>query len=571
MKIFVFFCYLFMCVIQLLAQVDPPPAMEGGKGFIQTQTADLYGTGYLGIGLTGIYNTIKIESISGREHLLIGAVNLTYDFSDELEFAGNLYVISRARLYIASGQLDQLKDGFGKGVLAVKYRFPFTAKDFDLGSRIAVHVPMGANFTIHPSYPFDTDSYGLELAMLQTIAFNPSFRLHLNEGFRWQGLGEESAYSEDLLLLSTTLDYNLSKDWFAFSEISSAIEMDNKIDPLKDRLIFSQGIRYVTPWSMSFNLALNLGLSKERDDVTVKRAEDWRILFGISFSKRTFYADDDEDGISNIRDVQPRTPKGWPVDGQGRALDSDMDGIPDAVDKEPGTVIGAVVDRSGRAIDSDMDGIPDGIDKEAQTAKGAKVDKMGRALDSDGDGVPDGIDQEPNSLKGAIVNVKGVSIDSDGDGVPDGIDEEPASRKGARVDSKGISLPEMEVEFLTKGILRVHKIYFDTGKATLKAESYNILQEIGRILEKYPKLSIQINGHTDAIGNDDFNYNLSVERAASVRTYLLNRFAGINPENLSIRGFGRNMPLSDNQTEEGRTLNRRVEFVVINPESLEQY
>jgi hypothetical protein len=325
-KISIFFCFLFMCIGQLVAQVDPAPAVEGGKGFIQTQTADLYGTGYLGVGLSGIYNTIRIEGKSGREHLLIGAVNLTYDLSDELEFAGNLYVISRARLYNASGQLDQFKDGFGKGVLAVKYRFPFTGKDFDLGSRIALHVPMGANFTIHP---FDTDSYGLEFAMLQTIDFNQSFRLHLNEGFRWQGLREESAYSEDLLLLSATLDYNLSKDWFAYSEIYSTLEMDSKIEPLKDRLLFRQGVRYVTPWNMGLNMSLNLGLSDKRDDGTVKRAEDWRILFGISFSKRTYLADDDGDGIPNLRDVQPRTPKGWAVDGQGRALDSDMDGIPD--------------------------------------------------------------------------------------------------------------------------------------------------------------------------------------------------------------------------------------------------
>lgn len=99
----------------------------------------------------------------------------------------------------------------------------------------------------------------------------------------------------------------------------------------------------------------------------------------------------------------------------------------------------------------------------------------------------------------------------------------------------------------------------------------SVLQEIGRILEKYSQLRIQINGHTDAIGNDDFNYNLSVERAESVRIYLLSRFAGIHPENLSIRGFGRNMLLSDNRTEEGRTLNRRVEFVVLNTKLLEQY
>jgi len=571
MKTLMFFCLLFLGFFQILAQVDQSPALEGGKGFIQTQTASLYGDGYLGIGLNGIYTSIKMENISGREQLFIGAVNLTYDLSDELEFAGILYLIGRARQYDDSGQLDQFSSGFGKNILALKYRIPFTGTQFNLGARLSIHVPMGANFMIYPSYPFDTDNYGLELNLLQSIDFNPSFRLHLNQGIRWQGLKEESKYSEDLLLLSATLDYNFSKYWFGFSEISSVIELDDKVEPLQDRLIFSQGIRYVTPWSMGLNLAVNLGLSEKRDDGTPKRAEDWRIFFGVSFSKRTYFADDDQDGIPNNRDAQPRTPKGWPVDGNGRALDSDGDGIPDGVDQEAYTIAGAVVDRYGRAIDSDQDGVPDGIDLEAQTVKGAKVDKQGRAIDSDGDGVPDGIDLEPNSLTGAIVSVKGVSIDSDGDGVPDGIDQEPASPKGARVDVKGVAIPEMEAEFLAKGILRVHKIYFDTGKSTIKVESYNVLLEIGRILEKYPDLKIQINGHTDAVGNEDFNFDLSVQRAESVRAFLVSRFSDINSDNLSTRGFGRNRPLSENQTEEGRTLNRRVEFEVLNPELLEKY
>lgn len=129
----------------------------------------------------------------------------------------------------------------------------------------------------------------------------------------------------------------------------------------------------------------------------------------------------------------------------------------------------------------------------------------------------------------------------------------------------------MEAEFLSKGILRVHKIYFDTGKSTLKVESYNVLLEIGRILQKYPDLKIQINGHTDAVGNDDFNFDLSVQRAESVQSFLLSHFSDIRSDNLTIRGFGRNIPLSDNRTEEGRTLNRRVEFEVLNPKLLEKY
>jgi OOP family OmpA-OmpF porin len=285
---------------------------------------------------------------------------------------------------------------------------------------------------------------------------------------------------------------------------------------------------------------------------------------GISFSKRTFQPDEDRDGIPDIHDLQPRTPKGWPVNSQGQALDSDFDGIPDGVDKELNTPAKAVVDRHGRALDSDKDGVPDGIDQEEQTPKGALVDQLGRTRDSDGDGVPDGIDKEPNTRTGAVIDVRGVSIDSDGDGVPDGIDIEPATAAGALVDVQGKALPPMELELIKKGLLRVHKIYFNVGQASIKPESFEVLNEISRILQRHKDLKIQINGHTDADGSDEFNLQLSIERANNVRYYIMARASDIPSENLTTMGFGRKIPLSDNNTPEGRILNRRVEFVVIN-------
>ncbi len=533
------FAAVFFMPVYLFSQEDQFPAQEGGRGFINTFTAETFGRGFIGANFSGIYNTTNLSGVSGTEELVIGTSTLTFDMSDELELSGVLYTIGRGVLHKEDNRMDHLQSGFGSARLGLKYKVPLNTDNFDMAGRLAFHVPMGADFAIHPSYPYDNEEYGIEAMLIQTYRFSPSWKLHFNEAYRWQGLRDDIV-DDDLLITSTALEYRIAPGWTGFSELYSAIEMDDKVEPFQDRLIFTQGVQYVTASNFGIRLGINLRLSEKRKDATPTRAEDWRILLGISFGTRTYLADDDFDGIPNSRDLDSQTPKGWPVDSRGRSLDSDLDGVPDGIDMEP------------------------------QTPKGALVDRLGKAIDSDGDGVPDGIDQEPNSPNGAIVNVRGVAIDSDGDGIPDGIDLEPRTAAGAKVDSKGRALPPMELELLTKGLLRVHKIYFDPGKATIKPESYEVLHEISRILVKHPELKIEIRGHTDADGTDEFNMQLSIERAKVVREYLLSRALEIIPANLSVQGFGRTMPLSDNRTADGKTLNRRVEFLVLNMDELQK-
>jgi len=78
-----------------------------------------------------------------------------------------------------------------------------------------------------------------------------------------------------------------------------------------------------------------------------------------------------------------------------------------------------------------------------------------------------------------------------------------------------------------------------------------------KILKDNPDVSIHIEGHTDSIGTEEYNLQLSRKRAESVRNYLVSK--GISPERITIFGFGASMPIATNQTEEGRALNRRVE------------
>lgn len=104
-------------------------------------------------------------------------------------------------------------------------------------------------------------------------------------------------------------------------------------------------------------------------------------------------------------------------------------------------------------------------------------------------------------------------------------------------------------------------VTFDTNSARIKEESYQLLEQYGNVLQRdLPGAKIIIEGHTDNLGPDDYNSVLSEERAQSVKTHLINHFK-ISPDRVMIKGAGEARPLAPNDTPDGRSLNRRVEFI----------
>ncbi len=113
----------------------------------------------------------------------------------------------------------------------------------------------------------------------------------------------------------------------------------------------------------------------------------------------------------------------------------------------------------------------------------------------------------------------------------------------------------------TGNTIVLKNIYFEFDKADLMPRSYVELKKLLQVLRSNPKLSIEIVGHTDALGNDAYNLELSRRRAESVMKYLTEN--KIAKTRLSASGLGEQVPIADNGTEEGRAMNRRVEFVVL--------
>ena len=109
-------------------------------------------------------------------------------------------------------------------------------------------------------------------------------------------------------------------------------------------------------------------------------------------------------------------------------------------------------------------------------------------------------------------------------------------------------------------IVNMSDVLFDTGSYTLKPGAREKLAKISGILLAYPGLRIQIEGHTDSVGSDDFNQRLSEQRAQMVRDYLIDQL--VPASSVTARGFGKTKPVASNDTPEGRQQNRRVELVV---------
>jgi outer membrane protein OmpA-like peptidoglycan-associated protein len=223
--------------------------------------------------------------------------------------------------------------------------------------------------------------------------------------------------------------------------------------------------------------------------------------------------DNDGDGILDPQDACPNAAEnrngvqdedGCPEDWS----DADSDGFHDAVDRCP-------TDPEDFDNFEDTDGCPD--------------------LDNDKDSIPDTADQcpfDPETHNNYL----------DEDGCPD-------------------TAPERVVVQKEKIVIN-EKIFFEYDKATIQKISFELLDEVARVINDHPRITlIQVEGHTDSDGTDTYNLKLSQSRAESVVEYLVR--AGVDSSRLVAKGFGESLPIDTNDNLKGKAKNRRVEFTIL--------
>jgi outer membrane protein OmpA-like peptidoglycan-associated protein len=280
------------------------------------------------------------------------------------------------------------------------------------------------------------------------------------------------------------------------------------------------------------------------------------VHFGMQYKKK-IKPDTDKDGVYDDVDKCPTVPglaryQGCPIP------DTDGDGINDEEDSCK-TVPGLLRYHGCPIPDTDGDGVNDEEDS-CKTVPGLK--QFNGCPDTDGDGIPDKDDSCP-TVPG-VAKYHGCPVpDTDGDGIPDDVDLCPTEPGPASTHGCPIEKVVLQITAEFKNIL------FDYGKATIRHESDTILTHAAKVMnEGIPNSNFYVDGYTDSKGSVAVNKRLSKARAQAVANALI--AAGVDKSRVVVRGFGKDNPICDNKTNEGRQCNRRVEVVIRNINQTEE-
>ena len=529
---------------------------------------------------------------------LTGNFNFAFGLRDDLDIGVSLPIYyDHAKDYSGEAIRAHMgKGGLGDLQFYAKYRTPHwfgpdymtTAAVVDLtvptGWRGVGIRPRHAWFLDNeggPTYAYTANSVMLGLTGIVSVDYTKK-----NVPLVWNsslglmiGFGDAS----NTLVYSTGVNWLVNDYFQPFLEFSGEMRFGNDaypFSPITDPMVLTPGINVKIPFlNIDFAAGIDIGIGNLVDGYSTKEALEGCKDFQIKYKGETGYrasycyvaqpliagiakltwtfgfdGDDDNDGVKNRKDKCPDTFPPIVVDEDGCGIDTDEDKVFDGLDKCPDTPKGVPVDSVGCPFDTDEDGVLDYKDQCPNTPKGVKVDSVGCPLDTDKDGVFDGPDKCPDTPEGVAVDADGCPLDTDKDGVPDYRDKCPNTLPGIKVNKRGCPLRRKEdLDYLKKGI------QFEFDSAKLLKSSYPTLDDIIALLEKIPEVKLEVQGHTDIVGTEDYNQKLSEDRAHSVTDYFESK--GIAGERLRAIGFGTRVPVADNVTDEGRAKNRRVELI----------
>ncbi len=290
------------------------------------------------------------------------------------------------------------------------------------------------------------------------------------------------------------------------------------------------------------------------------------------------WKDSDEDGVPDHLDKCPNTPKGCIVDKDGCPLDADKDGVCDGLDECPDTPLGTAVDEKGCPVKPDTVTL--------SWAEGLTFALGSAKLTPQAEGVLDGLVALANKHPDAVIEIGGYT-DSTGSAVfNQKLSENRAMSVRNYMVLKGITPDRLraigfgetnfvatndtaegrqqnrrvEFKFLGQDAVGLPVLHFKLGKSELTDASMNNLNEIAEKLKARPNVRVEISAYTDSSGTANLNERLSLKRAGMVKDMLVAK--GVAPENLKPVGRGATNYLTTNATQEGREMNRRVEFTI---------
>ena len=330
-------------------------------------------------------------------------------------------------------------------------------------------------------------------------------------------------------------------------------------------------------------------------DITGNGGNDgyWNLGIGLVFTGESGSSDNDFDGLTLEQEEMLGT--------NPDMADSDVDGLIDGLEFNQYKTDPLNIDSDGdglsdndevinyttnpNLVDTDNDGISDGDEVNKFHTDPLRVDTDFDGIsdyeeinvtktdptkaDTDKDGLKDG--DEINKYK-----TSPLKSDTDGDNISDGDEVLKYNTNPTKQDTDGGTVldkveidrgsnplnPEDDIILDMSAPIVLEGVTFATGSSELTPESEKMLLRVLNTLNAYPEMKVEIIGYTDNIGSATNNQRLSQKRANSVRYWILNK--GVDPTRVFAKGYGEQNPIADNKTEEGRRLNRRIEFSRIN-------
>jgi outer membrane protein OmpA-like peptidoglycan-associated protein len=284
-----------------------------------------------------------------------------------------------------------------------------------------------------------------------------------------------------------------------------------------DPMWITPSIHFRTPYQMNAMLGVDVAISSDRSNNDPRALEPYRVFGSLAFSFDLLEGRRHAEFLQKQKDAQEK------ADLENKAAKSDRQ-VRSLKNKSANDSASHAEDMKNNAL---------------------QMDSMQRAADA-------------NKANADILAKKATADSLELIRAASNLAEEKEKRSDA------------EKKLLSTGELLLDAVYFETNKTIISINSKPYLNIIGKMLAKYPKLQIEVQGHTDNVGGMAYNVTLSQGRADAVRNYLVDVSPVLN-STLSAHGYGMSMAKADNATKEGRLINRRVELRVTNKDALLEY
>ena len=497
--------------------INPSTTCYATRGLTQTSSAETMGEGRMTVNAQGSWYQqarnypAPPQTPDSGANIFTGMGALSFGINPYIDIFGTIAAFG------STNYTNSIKDQSGIGTVGggIQGALPLpAASPIKLGLLCGIYGGTSSNQIDENAVDgydyFETrtnfDFYGKLLQSFVLGNEERGLKLHLNEGF----LMTVENHKGNTLLLAAGLQWNVYR-YLSIGVEGNSRSFTSDISLKTDPVWVTPSIQIKTPYYVSLYAASDISLSQDRSDPTAPRAlEPFRILGGLTFSMDLLAAKRQ----AALAQKQKEAAEKAQLEEKAKSLQHRADSLAQKTREDSVAMV---------------------QQKAAQEQERKRADSL------------------------AVFKAK-----------QDSINAIALADARHRLEIEKSKRTDAEKQLLSTGLLLLDAVYFESGRTDISINSRPYLNIIGKMLLKYPKLQLEVSGHTDISGGAAANMRLSQARSESVRAYLIQVAPDLS-NRLVSHGYGSTQPKADNNTAEGRKVNRRVEIQVLNKDVLKEY